>query len=96
MASPAGIAVEDKTESQNNNPAVHLSEVDSASTVNKRIEQRAYELYELGGCEHGHDVEHWLEAEREIAAQMSANSSKVSKREKTNRLPNKNRVVREE
>ncbi len=72
MASSAGIAVEAKSKSLNENPDVHLPQVDSASSVNKRIEQRAYELYELGGCEHGHDVEHWLKAELEIAAQMSA------------------------
>lgn len=30
------------------------------------IAQRAYELYEHGGCCHGHDLDHWLTAEREI------------------------------
>lgn len=31
-----------------------------------RIQQRAYWLFEAGGFEHGHDLEHWLEAERQI------------------------------
>ena len=31
-----------------------------------RIEQRAYVLFQACGCEHGHDLEHWLEAERQI------------------------------
>jgi hypothetical protein len=31
-----------------------------------RIQQRAYWLYEAGGFEHGHDLEHWLEAKRQI------------------------------
>ena len=31
-----------------------------------RIQQRAYVLFEAGGFEHGHDLEHWLEAERQI------------------------------
>ena len=31
-----------------------------------KIQQRAYLLYEARGYEHGHDLEHWLEAEREI------------------------------
>ncbi len=31
-----------------------------------QIEQRAYELYLERGCEHGRDVEDWLEAEREL------------------------------
>jgi hypothetical protein len=33
-----------------------------------KIEQRAYLLFEAGGFEHGHDLEHWLEAERQISA----------------------------
>ena len=32
-----------------------------------QIEQRAYELFLERGCEHGRDVEDWLEAERELA-----------------------------
>jgi Protein of unknown function (DUF2934) len=31
-----------------------------------RIQQRAYLLFEAGGFEHGRDLEHWLEAERQI------------------------------
>jgi hypothetical protein len=30
------------------------------------IAQRAYALYQARGCEHGHDVEDWLRAEREL------------------------------
>lgn len=30
------------------------------------IAHRAYELYEQGRCCHGHDLDHWLEAEREV------------------------------
>jgi hypothetical protein len=33
-----------------------------------RIQQRAYRLFETGGFEHGHDLEHWLEAERQIGS----------------------------
>jgi hypothetical protein len=32
-----------------------------------RIQQRAYQLYEAGGFEQGRELEHWLEAERQIA-----------------------------
>ena len=32
----------------------------------KQIEARAYELYLQRGCEHGHDVEDWLTAEKEV------------------------------
>ena len=30
------------------------------------IAQRAYAFYQARGCEHGHDVEDWLQAEREL------------------------------
>jgi hypothetical protein len=30
------------------------------------IARRAYDLYCARGCEHGHDVEDWLQAEREL------------------------------
>lgn len=32
------------------------------------IEKIAYELYEKSGKMHGHDFDHWLEAERIVAA----------------------------
>lgn len=31
-----------------------------------RIQERAYVLFEAGGRKHGHALEHWLEAERQI------------------------------
>jgi hypothetical protein len=31
-----------------------------------RIQERAYGLFVDRGCEHGHALEHWLEAERQI------------------------------
>ncbi len=30
------------------------------------IALRAYALYEQGACYHGHDLDHWLQAEQEI------------------------------
>ncbi len=30
------------------------------------VSRRAFELYEARGCEDGHDVENWLQAEREL------------------------------
>jgi hypothetical protein len=35
-----------------------------------RIQQRAYLLFEARGFEHGHDLEHWLEAERQITGSL--------------------------
>ncbi len=56
--------------------------VEDNSAVRKKIEQRAYELYELGGCEHGHDVEHWLHAEAEVLAQTSTGSARPKAQKK--------------
>jgi hypothetical protein len=39
-----------------------------------RIAQRAYERYEARGYEDGHDMEDWLEAERELQG-VSATST---------------------
>ncbi len=35
----------------------------------EEIARRAYEIWLSKGCPHGHDVEHWLEAERQIRQQ---------------------------
>jgi hypothetical protein len=35
----------------------------------EHIAQRAYELYAAGGYEPGREVEHWLEAERQLKAE---------------------------
>ena len=34
--------------------------------LHERIRQRAYELYEERGREHGHDLDDWLKAEGEL------------------------------
>ncbi len=47
-----------------------------AKTINKpeqrpsqqEIARRAYELYEKSGREPGHEMQHWLEAERQLLA----------------------------
>jgi len=39
---------------------------DEIEKMHRRIEQRAYELFESRGGELGHDMEDWLEAEREL------------------------------
>ena len=38
----------------------------SVPSLEEQIRQRAYQIYEQRGCEHGHDVEDWLMAEREL------------------------------
>jgi hypothetical protein len=41
----------------------------------ERIAQRAYTLYEAGGYEQGKEVEHWLEAERQLEAEARGRNS---------------------
>jgi hypothetical protein len=38
----------------------------SAPMTDSDIARRAYDLYLARGCAHGHDVEDWLQAEREL------------------------------
>jgi Protein of unknown function (DUF2934) len=38
----------------------------SAQPTESDIARRAYDLYLTRGCEHGHDVDDWLQAEREL------------------------------
>ncbi len=47
----------------------NLSSISTRSAVDRTdhdIAVRAYELYEQRGGEHGHDVDDWLQAEREL------------------------------
>lgn len=38
--------------------------------IQEKIRRRAYEIYELRGKQDGHDLDDWLAAEAEIAANM--------------------------
>ena len=40
--------------------------VSSPDDLQGKISRRAYQLYEEGGWVNGHDMDHWLKAEREI------------------------------
>ncbi|MGD0956896.1 MAG: DUF2934 domain-containing protein [Candidatus Acidiferrales bacterium] len=44
----------------------------------KEIELRAYDLYVERGCEDGHAVEDWLEAERQLFEEHGASPTKRS------------------
>jgi hypothetical protein len=39
-----------------------------ASVTNNDVARRAYDLYLARGCEDGHDVDDWIQAERELRA----------------------------
>lgn len=36
----------------------------------EEIATRAYHLFVQNGCQHGHDVEYWLQAEKELGAKF--------------------------
>jgi hypothetical protein len=38
----------------------------SPADLQEQMRRRAFELWELSGQEHGHDTEHWLQAEQEV------------------------------
>jgi hypothetical protein len=40
----------------------------------ERIAQRAYEKWMKRGCPHGTDVQDWIEAERELVAEIARTS----------------------
>lgn len=44
-----------------------LSPAASTAERQQQIAQRAYELHVARGCRQGHDLDDWLDAEREIA-----------------------------
>ena len=46
-------------------------EMQKSGQTRERIAQRAYALYEAGGYEQGRALEHWLEAEREVAGESN-------------------------
>jgi len=41
------------------------------SSTDADVARRAYELYESRGGEHGHDLDDWLQAERELRGATS-------------------------
>jgi len=45
---------------------VLMQSVSFPDDLQEKIARRAYQLYEEGGWVNGHDMDHWLKAEREI------------------------------
>jgi Protein of unknown function (DUF2934) len=45
--------------------------VPSVTVTDSDVARRAYELYQTRGGEHGHDVDDWIEAERELQRSSS-------------------------
>jgi hypothetical protein len=43
----------------------------TAKITREQIAQRAHEIWVKNGCKHGQDEQNWLEAERQLKAEMS-------------------------
>ena len=51
-----------------NSPEQLPSAVFAYAELDEQIRTRAYALYELRGCEDGHDLDDWLQAEAELTS----------------------------
>lgn len=51
---------------------------DSLKLTEDIIRQRAYELYEQRGFEHGHDMDDWLQAEAEVMGKKPSSGADPS------------------
>ena len=60
-------------------PAVGVSspsgEIEPERALHDRIQERAYFLFVSSGCQHGHALDHWLIAEREVGSSAAESSS---------------------
>ncbi len=52
----------------------------SLELTEELIRVRAYQFYEERGCENGHDLEDWLQAEAEIVGKKSAAAAEARTR----------------
>lgn len=46
----------------------------------ERLQQRAYEIWEAEGCPEGRDIDHWIQAERELAVPLDGNNITMAHR----------------
>jgi hypothetical protein len=53
-------------------PFVPSQAVQPPDQIQERIRQRAHEIYESRGREHGHDMDDWLIAESEVTRNFPA------------------------
>ena len=54
----------------------------SLELTEEYIRLRAYQFWEECGCEHGHDLEHWLRAEIEVLGQIETAALREERKKK--------------
>lgn len=57
------------------NVSAAKAEEGSLELTEELIRLRAYQLYEGRGCEHGHDLDDWFQAEAEVFGKKSAGTA---------------------
>lgn len=60
------------TKNQSNTQTQEAAHSADSCVFAEKVEQKAYELYEKKGCQNGHDLDDWLEAEKIIETEMIA------------------------
>jgi hypothetical protein len=63
-------------------------------SLENRIRERAYELWNVHGCVHGQADQHWLAAEREILAASTAALVREPAPQKKRRLPARSKIAK--
>ena len=63
-------------------------------SLQNRIRERAYELWNAHGCVHGQADQHWLAAEREILAASTAAIAREPAPQKKRRPPARSKVAK--
>jgi Protein of unknown function (DUF2934) len=63
-------------------------------SLENRIRERAYELWNVHGCVHDQADQHWLAAEREILAASTAALAREPAPQKKRRLPARSKIAK--
>ena len=61
------------------NEVTQASDVGPLELNEEIIRQRAYQLFEERGCESGHELDDWLQAEAEVLAQAEMMTKKAAR-----------------
>ena len=60
-----------KKSAQKHSQAENIQPSPGEMAHSQEVNRRAYELWEAAGGEHGDDLRHWFEAEREVTARTA-------------------------
>jgi hypothetical protein len=81
VISKAVVASTSNAQAASYTPKRSASSKNRQHDVQQRIAQHAYRLFEGRGGQDGHDVEDWLQAEREVLESVTAEGSTTNQKE---------------